>query len=185
MHDFQEIYIDRIDLKGAFTGTIPGDTPLLQELGINFSTILQELKLIFKPTASFSALDLTGPFIFIALYAFALLLKGKIHFGYVYIITILSCSLLYFVLNVTKDTQREVDMARCFSVFGYAFVPIVGYAFLSVVFELRLLGYACTAWSVAVSTTVFCRYLEMEGKCGIVGYPLGMIYLSYLFMIFY
>lgn len=185
MQDFQDVYIDRIDLKAAFTGSIPGDPPLLTELGINFSTILQELKLIFNPTATFKATDLTGPFIFIGLYAFALLFKGKIHFGYVYMITILSCILLYFILNVTKETDREIDVARCFSVFGYAFAPIVGYAYLSCFYEMKLVGYFCFAWSVTVATTVFCKYLEMEGKFGIVGYPLCMIYLCYLYMIFY
>lgn len=185
MQDFRDVYIDRLDIKSALTGSLPGDKPLLEELGINFQTIKTELKLLLNPEKDFDHSDVTGPIIFTVLYSLLLFFSGKMHFGYVYFITLTSNFLLYFLVNVLKASSNSADFVFCFSVFGYSFVPIVVHAFISLIYKSKILGALSVAWSVYIASNVFCKKLEMERMRWIVGYPIMLVYVCYLLMTIY
>ncbi|KAM0687690.1 Protein yipf4 [Conglomerata obtusa] len=185
MSEYKEVYIDRIDLKAALTGSTYTDPPLLTELGIDFSLIKKESLLVFKPRA-IEQCDITGPIIITFLYALSLLCNGKIHFGYVYFLTLSSNLLIYFLLNAIKSTQKCVDLARCFSVLGYSFLPVVVFAFLHAFCGyLKYVGFVCAGWSCYVASIVFCRYLEMEEMFFLIGYPILLMYMCYVFLIIF
>ena len=73
------------------------EPPLLEELGVDFEDIWSKTKLVLTP--SFRAVDerlvegsdLAGPAVFALLLAGALVLRGKLHFGYVYGFGLSSC----------------------------------------------------------------------------------------------
>ncbi|EJW04605.1 hypothetical protein EDEG_01189 [Edhazardia aedis USNM 41457] len=185
MNDFQDVYIDRIDIKSALTGRLPNDPPLLQELGIDFTAIKNETKLILNPNANFEKSDITGPLIFMFFYALCLFANGKMHFGYVYFITLSSNLLIYFLLNVIKTTQKGVEFVKCFSILGYSFVPVMGFAFINIILApfKYILGIFAAFWSCYVASIVFCRYLEMEDKKFIIGYPILLVYICYVLLV--
>lgn len=185
MNDFQDVYIDRIDIKSALSGTLPTDPPLLEELGINFRTIRQESTLIFKPTLKIENSDITGPIIIVLLYSLLLLLNGKVHFGYVYFVTLASNLLIYFLLNVLKEINKDVTLQIIFSVLGYSFVPLVLYSFFRLFFRVDFVGYLCVLWSSYVASVVFCRYLEMERLVFVVGWPILLVYVCFLLLIIF
>ena len=88
--------------RGRLLATIPPVlmSLLLEELGVDFEDIWSKTKLVLTP--SFRAVDerlvegsdLAGPAVFALLLAGALVLRGKLHFGYVWVwIVFLCCDL--------------------------------------------------------------------------------------------
>lgn len=65
----------------------------------------------------------------------ALLLKGKIHFGYIYGVGAIGCISMCLLLNLMSETP--VDLLHTTSVLGYCFLPIVVLAFGSLVVSLE------------------------------------------------
>jgi hypothetical protein len=69
---------------------IENEPPLLEELGINFEHIRLKTLAVLNPLASATSADviadqdLAGPLVFCLLFGAALLLHGKVHFGYIY-----------------------------------------------------------------------------------------------------
>jgi hypothetical protein len=196
LNDFQDVYIGKVSVKNALTGWVPGDPPLLDELGINFNTIKKESTLILRifrrSQINYSFLenaDLTGPILFTFLFSLFLLLNGKIHFGYVYFISITSTFFIYFLLNVMGD--RSIDMIKCCSVMGYSLLPIVGFAltnifcgWINLSFKLAT-GCLVSIWAASVSSIVFVNYLEMGKKIVLVGYPLLMVYTCFTLLVIF
>lgn len=72
---------------------------------------------------------------FVLLLGTALLLKGKIHFGYIYGVGAIGCISMCLLLNLMSETP--VDLLHTTSVLGYCFLPIVALAFLSLVITLE------------------------------------------------
>jgi hypothetical protein len=66
------------------------EPPLLEELGVNIPHILSKTKAVLNPLAKsnddgiMEDTDLAGPLCFCLLLGLALLLTGKVHFGYIY-----------------------------------------------------------------------------------------------------
>ena len=72
-----------------YTGTFESEPPLLEELGINFDHIYQKTIAVLNPfkhteSAIVNEVDLTGPFVFCMALGTAMLMAGKVHFGYIY-----------------------------------------------------------------------------------------------------
>ncbi|KAM0672587.1 Rab GTPase-interacting Golgi membrane protein [Ordospora colligata] len=186
----------KFDLKSAFIGWLPNDRPLLEELGIDFGTIKKESRLIFKvmqkTDVDFSFVkdaDLSGPIVFVGLYCLGLVMNYRIHFGYVYFISLLMTFSMYFLLNVL-DTKR-VGFLECCSVLGYSFLPIVLFSITSVLMRgsgtgLRMCcGFAAALWSSYTASVVFCRYLSLNNKQVVVGYPLLMGYMGFVMVVIF
>ena len=71
------------------------EPPLLEELGINFDHITQKTLAVVNPLRSTDASilhdsDLAGPLVFIVAFGCFLLLSGKVSFGYIYGIGVMS-----------------------------------------------------------------------------------------------
>ncbi|KAF9761584.1 Protein transport protein yip1 [Nosema granulosis] len=183
----KEIYSDKIDLKKALTGTLPDDNSLLEELGINLSIIKKESLLIFKvfkpsdiKVSFIEDADMSGPIIFILLYTLCMFINCKMHFGYVYLISLISLLSIYFLLNVIDTVS--IGLLQCCSVMGYAFVPMIIFAFLNIFLNWSgslfriIMGILFSLWSSYVSTTVFILYLGLANRSLVVWYPLMLCY---------
>lgn len=187
-----EKYINELKFKEALTGSLPGDSPLLYELGIDFDLIKSESLLSVKALSRnnipiVNPSDVTGPFVLIALFALSLVLHGKIHFGYVYLISLSSCMFLYF-LNKLISTEN-VRFAVCCSILGYSFVPVFVFSFVDLAIRwtglvVRLvLGLLSALWSTYAAATLFSRYLKLSDKTLVVGYPLFLTYISCVLLV--
>ncbi|KAK6024539.1 Yip1 domain protein [Ostertagia ostertagi] len=88
------------------------EPPLLEELGINFSHIKEKTFAVLNPTSSASPeviedQDLAGPLVFCLLFGFALLLHGKMTFGYIYGIGGLGCVGMYALMNLMAGSGKD------------------------------------------------------------------------------
>lgn len=183
----KEAYVDKIDIKKALMGTLTDDKPLLEELGINLNVIKKESLMIFKvlnpkdiKVSFIEEADMSGPIIFILLYTLCLFINCKMHFGYVYLISIISLFSIYFLLNVIDTVS--IGLLQCCSVMGYAFVPMNIFSFINIflnwcgsTFKI-IIGILFTLWSSYISTTVFITYLGLNNKRLVVWYPLMLCY---------
>lgn len=188
-------YPPQISIKSALLGTLPTDPPLLKELGIDFTTIKKESNLIFKINGNINYdfiknADITGPIIFILLYSFFLLINCKIHFGYVYIISLFSIFMTYFLLNVVCN---EINVLEVCSVMGYSFIPVMMFSligvllsFFNVNFVVKVgLGLISGGWAAYTGSKTFIMYLGVRGKVFVVGYPLFICYLCYSMIVIF
>jgi hypothetical protein len=131
----------QIDFWSAFgTGGLPGEPPLLEELGISFTHIRAKSIAVLNPFRPVSNdimddADLIGPIIFCLLLGLFLLLSGKILFGYIYGVAVMGCLATYAVLNLMSEPGA--DISRTASVLGYSLLPMVVLSGISTGFPLK------------------------------------------------
>ncbi|XP_075471358.1 protein YIPF7 [Ascaphus truei] len=116
------------------------EPPLLEELGINFDHILQKTLTVLNPWKAadgsiMNETDLTGPMIFCFALGSTLLLAGKIHFGYVYTMSILGCIGIHALLNLMSIAG--VSYGCVASVLGYCLLPMVILSCCAILFSLH------------------------------------------------
>ncbi|PRT55815.1 Protein transport protein yip1 [Wickerhamiella sorbophila] len=171
-------------LAAFSTSGYPGEPPLLEELGVNFGHILQKTKSALNP---FSAIDqnimddsdLAGPFLFFLLFGLFLLLNGKVHFGYIYGVSLVGTFWQWLILNLMA--LKSIDFTRTMSVLGYCMLPLVVISALGVVFPLdNLVGYimgmAAICWCTYSASGFFVSYLQLSQMRVLVAYPVGLFY---------
>jgi hypothetical protein len=97
-----------------------------------------------------SVTDLTrpGPLVFLLCFGFALLLKGKVQFGFIYGLGMMGCGSIWLLLNLMS---HDIDLATSTSILGYCLLPMVAVAYLSLLFKGILLILLVT-FSVALCT---------------------------------
>ena len=101
--------------------------------------------------------DLAGPLFYCLLLGSALLLSGKVHFGYIYGFSIFGCVGMYAILNLIHPTG--LDFWRTCSVLGYCMLPIIGLAALGILLSMKgVLGFILAASAIAWSTYASTRY---------------------------
>ncbi|KAE9414951.1 hypothetical protein Angca_009214, partial [Angiostrongylus cantonensis] len=116
---------------GTVTGGVEdyeNEPPLLEELGINFSHIKEKTFAVLNPAGAASAeviadQDLAGPLVFCLLFGFALLLHGKMTFGYIYGIGALGCLGIYALMNLMA-ADKTISFVCTASVLGYCLLPM-------------------------------------------------------------
>lgn len=172
------------------------DQPLLQELGINFDHITAKSKAVLNPLASPGSLDahimddtdLAGPLVFCAALGFALLLRGKVHFGAIYGVGSIGCLGIYAVLNLMmKEGKGGIDFARTVSVLGYSLLPLVFLVGLQVLipfssFALQLAALGTIAWATQSASLFFVTVCGMEHQRWLVAYPIALVYSCFALM---
>lgn len=190
LYDYKDVYMDQIDLKGALTGYAEGDPPLLQELGIDFGSIFMESRVIFevfnRTTKYFNCKTAgnTGPLLFSLCYSLFLMLSGKIHFGYIYFLSLVSNIFMYALLNVLAEAQ--ISFLESFCVMGYSQIPVTVFAFLNIFLRYTpvpmqlALGVFFALWSSATASLIFVKFLEIDQLFYIVAYPLFLIYFCFV-----
>ncbi|XP_029444392.1 protein YIPF7 isoform X3 [Rhinatrema bivittatum] len=119
------------------------ESPLLEELGINFDHIWQKTLTVLNPLkpadgSIMNETDLTGPMIFCLALGATLLLAGKIHFGYVYGMSTFGCLGIHALLNLMSITH--VSYGCVASVLGYCLLPMVILSSCAVFFSLQILN---------------------------------------------
>ncbi len=192
--DPRAVYVDRVNFKLAMTGSLPNDPPLLEELGISLPLIRAESQLPLRvlrksagPVCNTS--DLTGPILILVLFTALLVLHGKLHFGYIYLISLTSASLVYVLLNLiaTKDTSIVI----CCSILGYSLGPVLLYSLMHIglrwtsVYVRVAVGLGMAFWSAYTASIVFCQYLELSNRTYVVGFPLLLTYVCFVLMVLF
>lgn len=107
--------------------SIENEPPLLEELGVNFDHIRQKTMAVLNPLKQADASvihdnDLAGPLVFCLMFGAALLLHGKIHFGFIYGIGVLGCLGIYLLLNLMSTDG--ISLTCTVSVIGYCLLPM-------------------------------------------------------------
>lgn len=109
----------------------PGEPPLLEELGVNFSHIKLKARGNHISQALYTAnnpqtitvlnpfgridthimddSDLAGPVLFFLLFGFFLLFSGKIHFGYIYGLALIGSIALNFIFSLMSPPISPVE----------------------------------------------------------------------------
>ena len=123
------------------------EPPLLEELGINFDHIKQKVISTLNPRRSIDNIiddaDLAGPLIFCVALGVLLVLRGKLHFDYIYHFFLFGSFLMYLVLkllahgNDGQNSSSGVDVLRVFSILGYSLLPIVMLAAAALLLNLQ------------------------------------------------
>lgn len=184
MYQMQMVPVEVSFLAAFGTGGLPGEAPLLEELGINVKHIWQKSVAALNPLRPISSgimddTDLWGPFLFCMAFGIFLLLSGKLHFSYIYGVAALGWCSLYALLNLMSE--QGADMYRTASVLGYCLLPMVILSSFSALLRLRgLLGYglgiASILWCTYSSSSIFVTILNMKNQRILVAYPVGLFY---------
>ncbi|MFH4975657.1 hypothetical protein AB6A40_002366 [Gnathostoma spinigerum] len=161
------------------------EPPLLEELGINFGHIKEKTLAVLNPvgTLNFSVIadqDLAGPLVFCLLFGAALLLHGKVHFGYIYGIGGLGCIAMYALLNLMA-AERTISFTCTASVLGYCMLPMSLLCMLTAVLSFQdVIGYiisgAAVLWCSVSASKLFVCTLEMDSQRVLVAYPCTILY---------
>lgn len=165
---------------------IENEPPLLEELGINFSHIKQKTIAVLNPVGSVAPdviadQDLAGPLVFCLLFGAALLLHGKVHFGYIYGIGVLGCAGMYTLLNLMAAAEKSISFTCTASVLGYCLLPMAILSTTAAVLSFKgVLGYTVAAaavlWCSVSSSKLFVTTLSMDGQRLLVAYPCSLLY---------
>lgn len=166
------------------TSGYPGEPPLLEELGVNFSHIKSKTMTVLNPLRQIDQhimddSDLAGPILFFLLFGTFLLLSGKAHFGYIYGIALVGTLSQYAILNLMA--LRSIDFTRTASVLGYCMLPLVANSALGVLINMdNAFGYIFSAftifWCTYSSSAIFVSYLQLSEMRFLVAYPLALFY---------
>lgn len=188
----RETYNNSYDFKTIFTGSLPDDTPLLNELGVDFSAIRQESTLVFdiftnkERASTHASSDLIGPMVFVSLFAAALTLKAKLHFGYIYVLCMVCNAGIYGIVNLCNDVY--IPLTTCCNITGYSFFPVMLFSwgnvfvfFLPIYIKL-ITGILFAAWGTYVATQVLSAKVGTYEKTIIMGYPIFVGYMCYIIM---
>ncbi|PAV68703.1 hypothetical protein WR25_15134 isoform A [Diploscapter pachys] len=147
------------------------EPPLLEELGINFSHIREKTVAVLNPTGTASAeviedQDLAGPLVFCLLFGAALLLHGKMSFGFIYGIGGLGCVGMCALMNLMA-ADKTISFTCTASVLGYCLLPMALLSLVSAVLSFQgILGYSISAlavlWCSSSSSKLFVIALSMH-----------------------
>ena len=164
------------------------ELPLLEELGISFRDIWDKTKIVLRPMSEMDEhvvddADLAGPIVFGLCLGAMLLLRGKVHFGYIYGFGVCSCVGTYLVLSLMAPPDAELTFSHVVSFLGYCLLPVVCLAALAVVFRFNgggpiatSLAGICVLACTVPSTRLFEAKLHARHQRFLIAYPLALIY---------
>ncbi|KAG4095200.1 hypothetical protein H8356DRAFT_1689536 [Neocallimastix lanati (nom. inval.)] len=187
-------YNDRVtfaSIKAAFgTGGYDDEPPLLEELGINFTDIKKKALVVLYPFRRYDKEnmgnpDLIGPILFCLIFGSILLLKGKVHFGYIYGVASLGSIGIHLIFNLMSEAQLEPSNTG--SILGYCLLPIVVLSaictFLNPSKQISMLCCViCLAWATITATRMFITSLSMKDQIILVAYPVALLYSCFALM---
>ncbi|KAI8333659.1 hypothetical protein BC941DRAFT_462547 [Chlamydoabsidia padenii] len=173
------------------TTGLPGEAPLLEELGVNFYHIKDKSLMVLIPFRSIPPsvmddTDLAGPLLYLFLYGLGLMLSGKVHFGYIYGVGVLGVGSIYLLLNMMSQ-QVGVNWALTASVLGYCLLPMAMLSGISIVLQLGgrvglSLAVISIIWCTLSSSAMFTSVLHMHDQRLLVIYPVGLFYACFALM---
>jgi len=167
-----------------YSGGFEDEPPLLEELGINFDHIYQKTVAVMNPWKHTSSevineVDLTGPFVFCMALGAAMLMVGKVQFGYIYGIGAVGVIGMWFLLNLMAPKGAHVGVIA--SVLGYCILPIVILSVINILIDLKgiigtVASIAAVLWCAVSASRLFSDGLEMKRQQILVAYPCGILY---------
>jgi len=186
----------------SYSGQIGGggidfdnEPPLLEELGIDFEKICKKTISVLNPAKKVTRdmmysisihtgqeeadSDMAGPLLVALALGAAMLLRGKVHFGYIYGMGLFGCGSLWLVM--TLMSEKGVDIYQTSSILGYCLLPMVLLAFFSaflattghVMFGLTVLAVAWCSWR---SSEMMVLAMDVQHERALVAYPIGLFY---------
>jgi hypothetical protein len=185
----EDFYTGEISIKKALFKGLPEDPPFLEALGIDLEAIKKEsllpIKVLTNPSEIItSTSDLTGPITILIIFTFSLLLQGKVHFEYIYLISLSSSFFIYALINLLCSST--VGFFTCCNILISSLTPVVTFSFFNL--PLKFLGLyfriavslVMGIWSAFTASHVFCKQIEQEDKKIVLGYPLFLSYSCFL-----
>jgi len=170
------------DLYG---GGFEDEPPLLEELGIDFNHIIEKTKVVMNPMRNINQeivneTDLAGPLVFAFGLASCLLLAGKMHFGYIYGISVFAVLMMWLLLKMMAPNEGP-SFGTVTSILGYCLLPIVLLSGCAILFSLQgvvgtFLSSLAVLWCSWSSSKLFCSALNMSAQQALVAYPCAMLY---------
>ncbi|CAJ0918541.1 unnamed protein product, partial [Mesorhabditis belari] len=161
------------------------EPPLLEELGINFSHIKEKTVAVLNPMGGASVdviadQDLAGPLVFCLLFGAALLLHGKMQFGYIYGIGALGCVGMYALMNLMAG-DKSISFTCTTSVLGYCLLPMALLSLMCAVLSFKgIIGYSVSLlavlWCSVASSKLFVIALQLDHQRLLVAYPCVLLY---------
>lgn len=137
------------------------EPPLLEELGISPTRIFEKSVAVLNPLRTGRTFDVNllyetdfaGPAALCILLGSCLLLAGgKVPFGYVYGLVMMSCLAMYVLLTL-MTTEGSVTLGSVASILGYCLLPIVILSVFGVFLPLYSpLGFVCAVLAVLWSS---------------------------------
>ncbi|TID14944.1 hypothetical protein CANINC_004615 [Pichia inconspicua] len=172
----------------------PGEPPLFQELGVNFSHIKSKTLAVLSMRSTslnqeiIQDSDMAGPILFCLLFGTLLLLSGKTHFGYIYGVALFGTVGLHCLFKLMSSADDGgLDFLRTASVIGYCLLPLVMLSAIAVGLQLNnfigyLLSVICVSWCTWAASGFFVRVLNLSNARPLIAYPLGMFYSVFALM---
>ncbi|KAI0988236.1 hypothetical protein GJ496_010932 [Pomphorhynchus laevis] len=180
------------------------ERPLLEELGIDLTLIKCRTFAILNPFSNRTGgidKDLTGPLLFLIIFAFSLLVfLHKPHFGYVYGFSVLGSGLIYILLRLMAGhSSRQVDLSFVLSVLGYSLLPIILLCLvircvdvITILFKIHhsaMLKYIASMcfvyWASNSASRYFVDQINGIDKRALILYPCILFYAVFSFLILF
>jgi hypothetical protein len=176
------------------------EPPLLEELGINISHITTKSLAVLLPMSRRYAKsseilnphtieespDLAGPLAFAILLGSELLLAGKIHFAYIYSLSLFCCVSMTLLLYLLSPNQ-SISIWTVISVLGYCLLPVNLVAAVNVfirISSMKRVGLVLAAmtilWCSVSATRLFETGCNLREQRWLVGYPCVLLYSCFL-----
>merc|ERR1711971_509010 len=123
--------------------------------------------------------DMAGPLCFCLAMGATLLLRGKLHFGYIYGISIIGCTLMWILLNLM--CPRGIDIYRTVSVLGYCLLPMTLFSAVAVVLSMKgiiglFLGSVSVGWCTYSASCMFTQIVHDQEQKWLIRYPVFLLY---------
>jgi len=172
------------------------EPPLLEELGISPTRIFEKSVAVLNPFRTGRTFDVNmlyetdfaGPAALCILLGSCLLLTGgKVPFGYVYGLVMMSCLAMYVLLTL-MTTKGSVTLGSVASVLGYCLLPIVILSAFGVFLPLySSLGFVCAVlavmWSSLAASKLFVMMLGDTQQRPLIAYPCTLLYGTFALII--
>jgi hypothetical protein len=129
-------------------------------------------------------MDLAGPLCFCLLIGALLLLRGKMHFGYIYGVGVVGVVGLWALLNLMSSSGMDLYRTTC--ILGYGLLPMVVLA-ASALFRPRgilafVLCGGAVGWSTVAASLMFVTVLQLREQRVLVAYPVTLVYACFALM---
>jgi hypothetical protein len=170
------------------SSAIPLDEPpILEELGIFPDQILARIKSVvfFKDIDQqlVSDTDMGGPLIICTLLGVSLVFAGKLHFGYIYGISMIGSVGTNILVNLMSP-KGDIDLYRTMSILGYGLLPTVFLAFIGIFVSLHsffgfILGVIVVPWCTLTASRFFERAVNNAEQRFLIAYPIAIFYAAF------
>ena len=181
----------RNDTKQYNYGNEFAEPPLLEELGIDFKQISQNILTKLNPFSKkeINESDAVGSLIFGLLLGLICLFMKKFKFGYIYGFTIIGSILEYFVLNLLATST--IPYSIILTHLGYSSYPLIVLSIVHLFVNnskniwVILLTIGMATWSTYSCGKFFIKDQGFMAKKAIVYYPIALYFILFVLLVLF